>query len=112
MKIVADVMKPARAHAEFRVNERFNQMAESHRDAAHKSKRGTAVAVMAGATLHEDHPFSQEAALRGLPVDEHARDIIAKPDNVQVRELKRQQIMRRIADATTPAELDGLLSSI
>lgn len=114
MKLKADVMPAARADAERRLNEHFNRLAsaELHRDQAHRQKRETAADVLSGEPLPEAHPFAQEAVLRGLTVQAFATDIANRPDNVQIREIVRQRLMLRIAAASTPAEIDGILANI
>lgn len=128
MKISMDPMSRLREDAESKIDLHFNSLAvaSAHRDAAHKAKREIAQSVMDQlsnpgllgrlgfrnvAQIPDDHPFAQEAALRGLPVEEHARDIVAKPDNVQLRELRRQRLRALIKAAQTPAEIAGLIAA-
>lgn len=114
MKLIADVMPMVRSAAEFRLNEHFNRIAshEIHRDQAHRQKREVAGRVLAGEVLPDDHPFAAEAALRSMSVQDFAAAVAAKPDNVQAREIARQRLMLRIADANTPADIDAVLANI
>jgi hypothetical protein len=96
------------------INSHFASIAaaEAHRDQAHRHKRATAAQVMSGVALPEDHPFAQEACLRGLPPEELARDVLGKPDHFSARELKRQKLLLAVAAAKTPADIDAALAAL
>lgn len=102
------------ADATAQINSHFANIAaaESHRDLAHRHKRETAAQVMSGVSLSNDHPFAQEASLRGLPPEEMARDVLGKPDNFAARELKRQHLLLAVAAAKTPADIDAVLAGL
>jgi hypothetical protein len=114
VKLTLDPMPSLRMAAIARINEHFNRRYHdrAHLDHAHGRKRQIAAAVMAGEAITEDHPFAQEAALRGINLSDFAQVIANKPDNISQRELQRQQIIMQIEGAATPAELDAITNSI
>jgi hypothetical protein len=107
-------MPMLRIAAVARINEHFNRRSHelSHIEHAHARKRHLAAAVMAGEKISDDHPFAQEAALRGVNVSDFAQTIANKPDTISHRELHRQQVLMKIESAPTPAELDIITSNI
>lgn len=109
-----DPMPMLRMAAVARVNEHFNRRAGElmHIDHAHMRKRHIAAAVMSGEAIGADHPFAQEAVMRGINVSDFAQMIANKQDAVLHRELHRQRVIASIEQATTPAELDAITSKI
>lgn len=117
MKISMDPMTTLRAAAVAKVNTYFANLENgaTHIERVYARKRQVALAVMNGAELAEDHPFSSEAALRGLPPVEFARDIIGKPDVSTVadqRELERQKLLLEIKAAATPSDINLCLNKL
>lgn len=108
MKITLDPMPMLRAKAEEAVNAHFNRIAAERlqRDHEHARKRAIAEMVLAGGEAPAT--FVEEAALMGLPADELARTILAKPDEVMERGLKRRRIILAIRAARTPAALERI----
>jgi hypothetical protein len=111
ISVSIDSIKEAAAE---QINSNFANIAaaEAHRDQAHRHKRETAQRVMSGTALPDDHPFAQEASLRGLPPEELARDVLGKTDNFAARELKRQKLLLAVAAAKTPADIDEVLAAL
>jgi hypothetical protein len=109
-----DPMPMLRIAAIARVNEHFNRRAHelAHIDHAHARKRAVAAAVMAGQAIVDDHPFLQEAAMRGINKTDFAQIVANKPDAIAHRELARQRAIHAIEAAATPAELDAIVSRI
>jgi len=113
MKLTLDPMPVLRDHAAHKVNQHFNALAHDnlHRDHAHAHKRLHAAAIM---TLDEapSAEFKTEASLRGVSVDEFARNVLTKPNHAARRELSRQRLLLRVAAISIPAELELLTSDI
>lgn len=111
MKLILNDPMPAlrlaRAEA---VNRNFNAIAMEnlHRDHAHAEKRAAAMAIVAGAAPGAD--FQAEADLRCISALDLARLISDKPNNAAARELHRQTVMMKIANASTPGDLETILS--
>jgi hypothetical protein len=97
-----DPMPMLRQAAKDRIDAAFNAEAArwSHLEAAHAQKRLWAQT--------RDPRLKAEADLRGKTVDELAAEILAKPDELAERELKRVAIKLRIDAAKTPKELDAI----
>lgn len=100
MKLTIDPMPALRASRKERVNANFNSLANMHVEQAHAQKRLWAAT--------QDDRLKPEADLRGITVAELSAMILAKPDVVAERELRRQRIMMAIEAAKTPAELDSI----
>lgn len=102
MILTIDPMPALRIAKAFEVDNRFNTIATNnlHRDHAYAQKRQWA--------MTNDNKLSNEAALRGITIPELSALILSKPDIVADRELRRQQIKKRIDDAKTPEELDAI----
>lgn len=115
MRLEFDPMAKPRAACVEKVNARFAAMesAATHKERVYIRKREIAASVMEGVRLADDHPFAEEARLRGLPQEEFARDVIYKPDvssAADARELERQRILLRLAAAKEPEELQQVLN--
>jgi hypothetical protein len=97
-----DPMPMLRQAAKDRIDEAFNAEATrwAHLEAAHAQKRLWAQT--------KDPQLKAEADLRGKTVDALAAEILAKPDELAERELKRVAIKLRIDAAKTPKELDAI----
>jgi hypothetical protein len=106
MRITVDPMPHLRERARWRVDAQFNAQAMPHRDAARAAKRAAAKRVLAG---ESEASLDEEAALRAVTALELAALILSKPDELQEREIKRQRLLKAIADAATPAGLDAAL---
>lgn len=111
-KFTADDMPARRERAAQQINEMFAQLAlaNAHRDPEHAWKREVATAVLSGTAAPTE--FAEEAVLRGLPPEELARDIIAKPNNVAARGLRRQRMLLAVAAAKTADELNQIVLGI
>lgn len=117
MKILMDPMVKLRADAVLKINLKFAErgVAALHKEGVYARKRALATAILSGEKLPEDHPFVIEAGLRGLPQDEFARDILAKPDvagAADARELLRQDRLLKIKSASTPAVIEEILATL
>ena len=117
MKISMDPMARLRADAIEKINSKFaaREFAALYKEGVYARKRAQAAAVMSGERLPDDHPFVVEAALRGVPQDEFARDILAKPDvagAADARELLRQDMLLKIKAAQTPAAIEDILATL
>jgi hypothetical protein len=97
-----------REAARNKVDLHFNELAKSnpHRDAARQSKRLAAQRLLAGQSVTS---LDVEASLRGITSQDLAQLILSKPDELQERENARQQLFVKIAAASTPQELDGII---
>lgn len=102
MKISFDPMPALRQGRKDKVNANFNTIGamNAHLDQAYKQKRDWAM-------VNSDK-LSPEAELRGITVAALSQLILSKPDVTATREMQRQQIMKRIDDAQSPAELDAI----
>ncbi|MCB1393241.1 hypothetical protein [Nitrobacter sp.] len=107
MKLILDPMPALRRDAKSKVNMHFNNLAQTHRDAAYAMKRATA-----GAGAPFPDWFMQEAELRRITATALASLILSKPDVLSQRELRRQRVMLTLDNAKTPAEIDALVRDI
>lgn len=112
ISLALDALPKLKNRAVSVINDEFNRRAiqELHRDAAHMRKRSMAEAVMAGANLPDDHPFTVEAAQRAMTPLNFAEVVLSKIDSVQAREIERQMLLLRIDIAPAPAIITGILS--
>lgn len=112
--MLPDPMTDRRAAAKAEVNREFAALAdrEAPLEKVYLRKRQLAQAILDGGSLPADHPFAQEALLRGLSPEQFARDIVSKPDaalNADRRELMRQSILIKVDAARTPGEIAEIL---
>lgn len=117
MRLEFDPMTKPRAACVAKVNAHFAalELAAAHKERVYIRKREIAWNIMEGVRLADDHPFVEEARLRGLPQEEFARDVINKPDVSSAadgRELHRQRILLRLAAAKAPDELQQVLNEM
>jgi len=113
MMLPDDMAKRRGAEVE-KVNAYFARLEASsaHIERVYVRKRALAKQIMDGERLPDEHPFVQEAALRGLPQEEFARDVIYKPDVSTAsdeREFARQQLLLKIKATKTRGELAELM---
>jgi hypothetical protein len=111
MKITFDPMAALRQAAEDKIEGIFNVEAtlNIHRDQEHAAKRQAAKAQLYGEK--SDH-LEAEAKLTGTTVDDLARVILSKPDNVLARGLRRRRALVGVRSAKTPAEIDTVLKEL
>lgn len=107
MKLTLDPMPALRRAAKGKVNTHFNNLAQTHRDAAYIMKRNTA-----GAGAPFPDWFTQEADLRGITSTALASLILSKPDVLVDREVNRQCAMAAIDAATTPSALTAIVDKL
>jgi hypothetical protein len=107
MKLTLDPMPALRRAAKGKVNTHFNNLAQTHRDAAYIMKRATA-----GAGAPFPDWFTQEADLRGIVPAALASLILSKPDVLSERELLRQRAMAAIDNATSPDALTAIVDKL
>jgi hypothetical protein len=103
MKLYIDPMPMAREAKKAAVNRSFSAVAtqDLHRDLAHMMKAQWAKSDRA--------KLKAEADLRGITVNELADLVLTKSaDAIADRELRRQEIMKRIEAAQSPADLDAI----
>lgn len=104
MKLTLDPMPALRRDAAAKVNLRFNNLAQPHRDAAHALKRQVA---KAGAAYPDW--FVQEAVLRSISASALAALVLSKTDDLAERELSRQRTLLAIEAAKAPADLSRIV---
>lgn len=117
MKLSMDPMARLRADAVEKIDSRFaeREIAALYKEGVYTRKRTVAQAIANGERLPNNHPFVAEAALRGLPQEQFAQEILAKPDvagAADARELLRQNALIKIKAATSPAEIATVLAAL
>ncbi|ETR75922.1 hypothetical protein X566_20210 [Afipia sp. P52-10] len=112
MKI--DPMPALRVSATLKINADFNRRASEtlHRDHAYRRKREVANAVLRGEQLEPKHAFAREAEMRGVTLIDLAAIVAAKPDAIDEREARRQELLIAIDQAATPDELAAILKKL
>jgi hypothetical protein len=108
---LASKMDERRERAESFVNERINIQAiqSAHQDHEYKIKREIAINLIADNTASVPQEFNDEAALMKITPIELAKLIVAKPDNVLARGLRRRADVLAIRNANTPGEIEAIL---
>jgi hypothetical protein len=111
MKITVDPMVALRKTAEDKIEGIINAEASLnlYRDQEHAAKRLAAKAVISGDASHH---LQAEAEMTGTTVEELARVILSKPDNVLERGLRRRKALMAVRHAKTPAEIDAVLKEL
>ena len=104
-----DPTSKLREQAISKIQNHFRGLSDVHRDAAQKTKREIARAVLAGGEPTAE--FAAEAELRGTTATGLAAVIAEKPDTVMIRELERQKILLAIEAAMSPAQIDQILKN-
>jgi hypothetical protein len=105
MKIQINPMPQLILRAERRIN--FYKVAQLQ-DFAHDRKRQLAQAVLAGEAPTDE--FVRAAEIEGIDVETLAGVIVSKPDVMMEAENARRELIVRVRAATTPAELEQILT--
>lgn len=108
MKLVSDPMATLRLSARAKVDNYFNMVFSTHKEAARAAKRVAATQFVAG----QLSPLDYEAGVRGISTADLAKLILSKPDEVQQREDRRQSLFAAIGKAATPEDLDAITSRL
>ena len=100
MKVSFDPTIEMRKEAKRRMNVGFNNLAAQnlHTDHAYAHKRAVAKDIKRGSEAPSH--IVQEAALRGISLEDLADLILSKPNIMAERELLRQQMSQRIEQAS------------
>lgn len=117
MKLISDPMAILRLNARDLVDNYFNSIHSTHKEAARTAKRVAASQFVinidhSGGVKTVPSSLDHEAALRGLSTYGLAQLILSKPDEVQQREDRRQSLFAAIERAATPQELDAITSRL
>jgi hypothetical protein len=105
MKIQINPMPQLILRAERRIN--FYKVAQLQ-DFAHDRKRQLAQTVLAGEAPTDE--FVRAAEIEGIDVETLAGVIVSKPDVMMEAENARRELIVRVRAATTPAELEQILT--
>jgi hypothetical protein len=113
MRISFDPMIAMRVAATLQVNNFIQGTASigAHIERAHRAKLQDAKALLEGGSASD--LLAEEAELRGIEVEELARLILSKAqengDALTTREIHRQRVLKMVADAITPADIEAIL---